>query len=316
MISVAKSRPGKPGRLPARARAALWLDRLLSSGVQITDAFRAELLLACLTPEEIDQRTSAYYERRTAFLPEGSVYEGGLFDWESRVLASGLFPGCGRILVGGAGGGREMKALCGLGYSVTAFEPSSVLVEAAREVAAGYPGTRVVQASYRDLARAAAADPSSPVGPSSPAHPSNPAHPSSPVDPSSPLSSILANGGFDAAILGWGSLSHVIHPRDRLELLTALRRLAPAAPVLVSYLPLDQIPSGRPDRLRLWLRSSFRGPLHGFAIPGQIVHLTRGAFVYRFAPGEIEELARRAGYEVKLLVLQHYPHAVLVPSLA
>ncbi len=38
------------------------------------------------------------------------------------------FPQQGRLLVGGAGGGREANVLAGRGYSVFAFDPAAELV--------------------------------------------------------------------------------------------------------------------------------------------------------------------------------------------
>jgi hypothetical protein len=45
----------------------------------------------------------------------------GLFDWEKEAITA-YFGGCRRLLVGGAGGGREILALCGMGFDVDGFE--------------------------------------------------------------------------------------------------------------------------------------------------------------------------------------------------
>ncbi len=57
----------------------------------------------------------------------------GLWDWEKEALDD-YFAGCRRLLVIGAGGGREILALKQLGYQVDGFEPHPDLVIVANEL--------------------------------------------------------------------------------------------------------------------------------------------------------------------------------------
>jgi hypothetical protein len=275
-------------RVPRWARLSLQVDRGVSFCVRLYGVVRDEILLAWLSPEQLDALSGEYYGRCPDFLPNGQVYERGLFEWEERVFAAPPFPPSGRILVGAVGGGRELNELSRLGYSVTAFEPSAVLFESAREVAKSYPGSLVVQASYRDLVRAAAGE-------------------------TGPLQDALRGEPFGAVILGWGSISHVVHPQDRHDLLAAVRRVAPTAVVLISYLILDQPSTGKAEEFRLPLRSFLRGHISRSGDVGHVSHFSGGAFIHRFALGEIEKLAQAAGYDVATNHFRPYGHALLVP---
>jgi hypothetical protein len=285
------SRRQKTDRVPLWARAFLRVDRAVSFCVRMVGVVRDEILLAWLSPEQLDLLSGEYYGRSPDFLPGGSVFRQGLFAWERDAVTSPPFPASGRILIGAVGGGRELNELCRMGYAVAAFEPSRVLAKAAREVAGSYPGAAVVQATYRDLVRTAEGAPG-------------------------PLRQMLDGQPIDAVILGWGSISHVIYRKDRLDLLIATRRIAPAAPVLVSYLALDPLPRGRSEAFRFRLRSFLRGQISRGGPSGQVTHFSGGAFVHRFEPGELEGLALDAGYEVAAISVRPYPHAVLVPRVA
>src|SRR5687767_14651727 len=51
---------------------------------------------------------------------------GGLFDWEEQVVREHFPPPPARVVVTGAGAGREVLALLRLGYDAVGFEPSPV----------------------------------------------------------------------------------------------------------------------------------------------------------------------------------------------
>jgi hypothetical protein len=226
-------------------------------------------------------------------LPDGHRFRSGLFAWERRVFEdSPSFPRSGRILLGAAGAGRELVALLARGYEVVAFDPCTAFVEAARRVAADSPKATVVEASYADLIRAA----------------ETPAK-------ATPLSFITDGLPFDAVVLGWGSLSHVLPSSERLALLRAIRVIADRAPVFTSFSlePDSSAPRASKGRVRDALRRLFAAMnAPGPSEAGDHFYQD-GGFFSNLGSDEIVKLAWGAGYEVVLFEDAPYPHALLVP---
>jgi hypothetical protein len=190
--------------------------------------------------------------------------------------------------VGAAGAGREATALVERGYEVAAFDPCGPFVEAAR--AAGPPGRfTMVLAAYADLEAALSGE--------------------------GPLAGLCGGAPFDAVVLGWGSLSHVMPAAERLGLLRALRSLAPRAPVLASFAlePDRALPVPGKGRVRDGLRRLF-GSLGapGTSEVGDHFFPNTGFFSY-LGHEEVQALARDAGYEVALFEEAPYAHTLLVP---
>jgi 2-polyprenyl-3-methyl-5-hydroxy-6-metoxy-1,4-benzoquinol methylase len=122
----------------------------------------------------------------------------GLWDWERRVLTD-YFAECKRLLVIGAGGGREVLALLQLGYHVDGFESHPDLVAVANDLlrAEGYDS--VVRLAPRDEAPTTGAK-------------------------------------YDGIIVGWGMYMLVQGRERRISLLRQLRaQTRPGCPVLVSF---------------------------------------------------------------------------------
>lgn len=274
-------------RVPLWVRAFLAADRLAMRVTNLREGLRDELFLAFIPPAERADLTAALYAQQSTYLPGGHRFQSGLFAWEKRVFDSALFPRSGRVLLGAAGAGRELVALLDRGYSVVAFDPCEAFVLAARRVAAA---ATVVHASYGDLTRAAFAG-------------------------SGPLAFLTAGPAFDAVVLGWGSLSHVLPSSERAALFKALRSIAPSAVVLVSFaLQPDSAPlSGSKGRVRDALRRLFSAVgAPGPSEAGDHFY-PDGGFFSNLGSDEIVSIARSAGYEVALFEEGPYPHAVLAP---
>src|SRR5438270_449763 len=126
---------GVPGWIRGLGSAHRALRALFEIEGKIAD--RAVCLL--LDPARRDAVTVWAYERQPHYLPSGRWIDDGLYSWERAIVTAPPFPGSGCLLLGGAGGGRELGELCALGYSVTAFEPTDALVEGARAVAVNHP---------------------------------------------------------------------------------------------------------------------------------------------------------------------------------
>ena len=204
------------GSPPLWARTLLAFDRTASRGAALGQALRDELLWAWTPPHCRDGFTLSTYAREERYVEGASFFERGLFPWEAQVLARLSLPRGARVLVGGGGGGREMRALARDGYAVTAFEPCARLAHAAQALTRDLPGARMLPGSYADLSRAVRGD--------------------------GPLAPLAADGPCALVLLGWRSLSHVIDPAERHAIFGALSRLTPRAVVVASFLPRHAAP--------------------------------------------------------------------------
>ncbi len=191
-------------------RALLAVDRFATRVHTLEATLRDEILWACIPPEQRDAMTSAIYARDRGYVAGGARFEARLFEWEARLLEHPRVPRRGRVLIGGAGGGRELRVMCERGYEVTAFEPCEDLQRAAHAVAASYAGARVLRGSYRDLDAAARGE--------------------------GALASLSNDAPYALVIAGWRSLSHVIEEEERVAMFRSLARIAKGAPILASFL--------------------------------------------------------------------------------
>lgn len=295
-----RRRCGYAGGVNVRTPVPLWVralqkvDRIAWASYRAQEVLRDEVLLAWLDPALRDVVTQQAYRSQDTYLPGGHHHEHGLFDWEEAALAKAPFPqpplqpegGPARWLVTAAGGGREARVLAARGFSVDAFEPNDVLLAGAREVAARHPSLRVHEGDYADFGRAARGE-------------------------GGPLAAV-GEARFDAVLLGWGSITHLVDPAAHRALLDAVKIVAPKAPVLVSFFLRTDEPQGRAARARLKLKGAFQA-LGGRAAPPGLLYETAGGFVYWFTEREIRALAEAAGYVVVAFAPHPFPHAVLLP---
>ncbi len=204
-------------RLGARLiRASLLADR----AYLLFDRVRARVVLRLASDAVVEVYNDLAYGQSGAYRADSSTFRRGLFRWEEEAVRC-FFPSPpARILIGAAGGGREAFALAEMGYEVVAFEASAPLAETL--VGAIGEGVRVTafRARYEDLPRL------------------KPARAGLPGDDLTRLPP------FDAAILGWTSLSHVLSAERRVA---TLKLLAPIVrgPVLVSAFPIPATSSSR-----------------------------------------------------------------------
>lgn len=222
-------------------RAYLAGERLLEGVVHRARGAWDGLWLGLLDEEDTARLDRAFYDREPVYGTEEHNRQG-LFDWEEHVVATHLAPGC-RVVVTGAGGGREVLALLARGFDVRGHEPHPALaaVGAALTAADGF-GERVAPSGRTGF----------PVGP----------------------------GSTDAVVLGWGSYMLVPTRSRRVELLRAAAAAAGGGPVLLSYFPLPRdrrqfrtaVRVARP--LRRWRGAE--PPLLGDALaPNFVHHFTR-----------------------------------------
>jgi hypothetical protein len=177
------------------------------------DRLRSRLVLALASDDTLERFNEWTYARAERYAPDSPGFQRQLYPWEDHVIATFFPRPPARLLVGGAGAGREALALAERGYEVVAFEPVHPLATAMARVilADGKAGrVRALRGGYGDLPHLAGAD-----------------------DPS--RVEVTGLGPFDAAIVGWGSFSHLRTEALRLHTLRAFGALT-AGPILVSFI--------------------------------------------------------------------------------
>lgn len=288
---------GRPPVAPW-VKAVRFVDRQVTRVFRAHQVFRDELLFAYTPPRLRTEVTAlAYSELPAMYGPGSRTFESGLFDWERSALALMMVDSRSRVLIGGIGGGRELYPVAKMAAEVVAFDPSGALVEVARQAAERLGNVSVYQGSYDDLV----------VG-------FREQH--GPLAEATRLT-------YDAVILGRGSFAHVTDESERLAVLNALRKIAPRAPLLLSFtLRGASEDLGDSVRARRTLRAVF-GRLGGRAVQPGLRYEGRFGFVYRFTEEEIRDLATRAGYRVAEFARSQYAqrdgrppaHAVLFPEI-
>jgi hypothetical protein len=196
--------------------------------------------------------------RRRALYQSDEHNKHGLFAWEREAIES-HFPNSGRLLVIGAGGGREVLALSAMGYEVAGVDCNRTLVELAKRLLREAGSSSTMSWFPRDAA---------------------------PRDPDP----------FDGAIVGWGTYMLIIGGQRRIRLLRELAAgLVPGAPVLISFLTWN----GSARRLRwiYKLANSIRRVLgREPAEPGDDLGPT---FIHLFTPEEVMHELREGGFDVR-----------------
>ncbi len=182
------------------------VDRALSR----YDRLRSFLVTCAATDGVLDAYNDLAYGATRVYDASAPEFRERLFNWEAGLVGGVFPPPPGRVLVGGAGGGREAFELISRGYAVVAFEPSDVLARsmADRAATSGVP-VEVFLGRYQDLPVLRR------VG-------------------SGEVVDLRQGARFDAAMLGWSSFSHIRHRQDRI---TTLRRFAEVTdgPVVASF---------------------------------------------------------------------------------
>ena len=279
-------------QLPLLVRIALATERVRNAVAHLQRLVSEEVLWAWIPPRRREAINRIVYSGKDSYLPGGWIFEEGLFDWERMAFATPPFPPGGRILLGGAGGGRELHVLCGMGFDVVAFEPSERLCEGARQSVSAYPNSTVVRASYGDLVTAAERRPG-------------------------PLAAHALNTSFDAVLFGLASFNYVFTESDRRALLRATRAIAPKAPLLLGFVSRPQgAETGRLDRLRPAIRRLFKLLKAPSArCPGDSFTSYTG-FIHDLTLDEVRTAADRSGYRIVYCRQgpPPHPHALLMPQ--
>ncbi|MGH8930824.1 MAG: SAM-dependent methyltransferase [Egibacteraceae bacterium] len=170
-----------------------WLERFF----RIVKACFDGVWLGVLSRERLHAIDALYYHREKRYADE-EYNRGGLWPWEQAALDR-FFVGCTRVVVTGAGGGREVLALRKLGYDAIGFECNPQLAAIGDRLLAseGQPGR--LSPAPRDAWPGTA-------------------------------------GPCDGVIVGWGSYMLIQGRAHRVEYLQGARACLPeGAPILVSF---------------------------------------------------------------------------------
>lgn len=251
-------------RMAARCLHATYaVDRLHTR----FDQARSLLVLAFASDALLEHHSDVFYSK----MGERVFLRDVLFEWELDAIKQFFPPSPARILVGGAGLGREAFGLAKLGYSVAAFEMVPGLVDSMRAACRKSASSiDVYRGTYQDL-------------------PVLEGENASRVD-------LRAQAPFDAAIVGWGSFGQLITDVERIE---TLRRFGEVThgPILVSFYANYSHAPDPPDNggLRSWLRQRARRR-------GLAKFVMRSGYNRLMSTEEVQETVTSAG--LSLLGLQ------------
>lgn len=241
-------------RAPARVRAYLAVSGGWNRVAALLQAVYEGFWLGLLRRADLHAVDEAFYDGNAAYHQDAHNLRG-LFPWEATALEA--FEGCRRILVIGAGGGREVLALSRMGFAVEAYECNAALVA----YAADFLPRQGCAAAVRHLPR----DEAPPAG-----------------EP------------FDGIIVGWSAYTLIPGRAHRIALLRRLRPLArPGGPILLSFFTRVGngarlgISTGVANAVRALLRRE-RADLGDALAPN---------FVHYFTAEEIDGELREAGWE-------------------
>ncbi len=260
-----------------------WVDVMAERARRAGTRFMSGLLTTSLSRRHLQSLSPRLYDAHLH-----THRNHGLFEWERAWFRNRLPDRPARILVGAAGAGREAEPLAAFGYSVDAFEPGPRSAGMC-ERRLGRTG-RVFTGSYGDLAAAVLDGEANPLSP-------------------------LAGEEFDAVLLGWGSLGHLLVPSERARALHAAAALTPTGPVLASFFLASDGTTELDDS-----KARSAGELVGRVLGGRsaarsLVFVSRYGFMDAVPKLEIDELAKEMGRSaVWEQAAWGYPHVTLSPS--
>src|SRR5688500_10755335 len=192
----------KPTIRSPLVRFYLWQGRRWMQLVRVLDGVNVGIWLGLLSRAHFVAVDELHYHGSGTYNGEPHNLRG-LVEWEEAAIG-GFFAGRTRLVVLGAGGGREVRARGRRGYQVDGFECDPALVE----FAGGFLPRHGAAATVRLL----------------------------------PRDTTPAEGGYDGVIMGWGSYMLIAGRARRIDLLRRLRALVPErAPVLLSFFTRPEV---------------------------------------------------------------------------
>lgn len=234
------------------------------------------LWLGVIPPDKLYATVEEYYTRSGREELHGhhdyrskEYNRGGLFDWEKNALTN-YFGDCRRLLVLGAGGGREVLALLRSGYQVDGFESHPDLVAAANE-----------------LLREEGFDPT--------------------VYLIAPDESPNTETMYDGIAVGWGMYMSIQTRKRRVAFLRQLRtRTREGCPTLLSFFPRD--PANRQYYVSAFIANAIRRVLH--RKPAEVGDWLGPFYLHHFTQDEVTSELAEGGFDMDHYDATEYAHAV------
>jgi hypothetical protein len=267
------------------AKRALFAHALVEKWSIRGGRFLSGFALGALSNEQLSRLTTEAYNRR------GTYARTDIFDWEREWFEQDLPPPPARILVGGAGSGREVRYLISKGYRVVAFDPAENYVK--NELKNGLPEgwEAFYVGSYEDLSGDRT------------------------IENPNLWADLKAHEAYDAIVLGWGSLTHIPDEDVRVRLFQVLGQLS-SGPVLASFWSRlegrDDYSFSRPFQLGKGLARISRrrrSQEQGDRVIG------RAGFIHAFSKQELHDFANRCGYRIgDGWKAAPYPHATFLSA--
>jgi hypothetical protein len=215
--------------------------------------------LGCLNADELNAVTAEHFDQ-SRYYASTEHNLSGFFEWEKPVVDE-CFRRGSRILVAGAGGGREVLALRKAGFDAEGFECSLPLVRASEEIF-----SRLGESRYVTLCEPDSVPPGPPI--------------------------------YDGLVVGWDAYTHIPTKTRRIAFLQALsRRALGHSPLLISFFARrtrsrDEILVHRTARLARFFLRGREEPLE----LGDRISFAR--FVHWFTRDEVEAELKTAGFRV------------------
>jgi hypothetical protein len=256
---------GEPSR---KVRLYLWTRKKLAQLVALLESLFAGFWLGVFDSPSLHSLDKHYYDRQREYQSE-EYNRRGLTGWEDRAIRA-HFGGRKRILVIGAGGGREVLALSKAGFEVDGYECHPTLVSRANRLLSEDGAAARVELLPRDEAPA--------VGRT-----------------------------YDGLIVGWGTYMHIQGRERRIAFLAALRQQVPLeAPLLVSF--YDRDPAAKRFTFAAAIGSAVRWALRRPRV--EVGDGLVPIYVHFFTEQEIKGELAQAGFELVLYQTEEYGHAV------
>ena len=252
------------------ARLFIRFDRAFDLIVQGLHAVHQGIWLGFLDRDALQAIAGIQYDERWQRYQSDDHNLNGFFDWEKPVIDE-YFADCHHVLVGAAGGGREVIALAKKGIDVTGFECQPNLVATAETLvkAQGLKAT-FIQAEPDVV----------PEG----------------------------LGEFDGLILGWGAYIHIVGKATRIRFLKQFRDHAePGAPLLMSF--FERKADSRKMRLTRFIANTIRR-LRRADERIEMGDSLYGTFDHYFTRQEIEAEMQAAGFELERYDAGNFPYAI------
>lgn len=254
----------------SRLGAYLWTDRVISRLFNTVQTAHQGFWLGVLDQDGFRQVGEQSYRAWQRLYLDPEYNRAGLWPWEATALDQ-FFSDCESILIGAAGGGRELVALARRGVRVDAFDCSREFVESGRRLLAqeGIAGQFIE------------------------ALPDHVPH---------------ALDVYDGVVLGWGAYMHICSRHARIRFLQEFHRhVRSGGPLLVSFLTRS-VQSRKAHRI-FDIATRIRR-IRGRAGDIELGDVLVGGFNHWFTRKEIDSEFEAAGFRLEYYAEHPYGHAI------